>query len=228
MQGLRLRPSRPPRQYLTDTTRLDEDNIVIAVQNVLSDEELNRYVERANQVDRRRGPTAFGNVKPRREVCYTTTGSPFRYSRVQHHTLQYPDHVMELIPIFLDVAGAELTTFLDSDEELYLDDYELSHGVDIVYSCEYPGSGSIGAHSDDELDWPLIIVYSLGQTRYFRIRDKDTGRFTNFEIPHNSVLAMYGNTFQQRYTHQIDRLKSDDEPFDRHSLNIRFTHPSTA
>lgn len=221
MDDLRHRPSRAPRSYTTETTRLDDENIVIAVQNALSEEEIERYIEQASKVDRPRG-MFYGKPKPRKEVCYTVSGSPLRYSGLQHHTMKYPDHVMELIPLFLDMTGAELTTFLGSDEELYLDSYELSHGIDIVYSREYPGSGSIGAHSDDELNWPLIIVYSMGQTRYFRIRNKETREFINFEIPHNSMIAMYGDTFQQLYTHQIDRLKSDEPHYDRHSLNVRF------
>lgn len=100
--------------------------------------------------------------------------------------------------------------------------YQLSHGVDIVYPSTIPGSGSISEHSDLELDWDMVIVYSLGQTRYFKVRDKLTRKVVNVPTPHNSLLVMVGESFQKKYTHSIDRLKKNDVLGYRMSLNARY------
>lgn len=217
----KLKPieSRPLRKFETESLRLDEDNVVILTNNILSEEELEKYIDEASQIARTRGTSAYQKLEPRHKVCYTIDGTPFKYSRTLHETKKYPQYILDLLPTFLNIAKEELSKF---GETIDITDYKLSHGIDIVYSNVYPGSGSIGAHSDDTLHWPLIIVFSLGQTRYFRIRNKDTKEFTNVEIAHNSMLVMYGDSFQKMYTHQIDRLKPKDEEHYRHSLNIRF------
>ena len=212
--------SRSPRKYITSSNQLDDNNYVFIVKDLLDDESLSRYLSDASTVNRVRGDGVFGHKKPRYEICYTIDGNPYRYSNINNETIRYPQHVLELQSILMN-------RFIDESSKLGLqlnkDMFELSTGVDILYTKDLKGSGSIAAHSDDEMHWPLILVYSLGQTRYFRIRNIATKEFTNVEIPHNSLLAMYGEDFQTKYTHQIDKLKDKDELHDRHSLNIRYT-----
>jgi alkylated DNA repair dioxygenase AlkB len=73
------------------------------------------------------------------------------------------------------------------------------------------------------MDWGLVLIFSLGQTRWFRIRRKEgDNQYYNIEMKHNSVLLMHGETFQQLYTHQVDKLSKSDAMYYRLSLNIRF------
>lgn len=212
--------SRAPRTVYDYSIDIDDTNSVLVIPNVLSDSQLEQYINRSIEVDRVRGKSAFGMDKPRIEVAYTIDGNPFSYSGKQHYTTRYPSHVTDIIPILLN----------EVDEELgESSDWELSTGIDIIYPSIFPGSGSIGAHSDDEAmsmygrHWDLILIYSLGQTRYLRVRRRDRiGDYINIPLNHNSLVAMYGPTFQEIYTHQIDRLKKDEPHHDRHSINIRF------
>jgi alkylated DNA repair dioxygenase AlkB len=104
---------------------------------------------------------------------------------------------------------------------------ELSSGVDIVYSSKFPRGGSIGCHSDDEMNWGMVIVLSLGQTRYFRVRRKSDGDWVNVKLGHNSLTVMYGPTFQELYTHQVDKLKEGEPVGIRMSMNARFLLPKS-
>lgn len=199
---------------------LDDNNRILVVPEALNSEERRIYEEASEGIVRVRGKSAFNQLKPRYEVCYTVDGSPMKYSGRTHYTTEYPQHVVDLIPTFLEmlseVAGEDLS------------EYTLSTGIDIVYDSSLPGSGSIGAHSDDECHregrhWDLILIYSIGQTRTMRFRRKEPrGPFIDVPIEDNSLVAMFGPTFQYEYTHQIDRLKKREELGRRHSLNIRF------
>lgn len=217
---LEPRSSRPPALIYDYSIDLDGENSIFYVPDVLPEDELNRYIEEAIEVPRVRGKSAFGQDKPRIEVAYTIDGTPFKYSRQEHYTTTYPEHVMRILPILLDEVNEELGEPTD---------WELSTGIDIVYPASFIGSGSIGAHADDEAlmthgrHWDLILIYSLGQTRYLRVRRKDRqGPYINVPLPNNSLVAMYGPTFQELYTHQIDRLKANEPQYDRHSINVRY------
>lgn len=72
--------------------------------------------------------------------------------------------------------------------------------------------------------WGIVIIFSLGQTRWLRIRSKKhKSQWINVEMSHNSLLVMSGESFQQRYTHQVDKLTKHDIVGNRLSLNVRFT-----
>jgi alkylated DNA repair dioxygenase AlkB len=138
-----------------------------------------------------------------------------KYSRVIHASTAYPPHVTAVLPIFLQAVESRLPSEAPRFRRL-------SYGVDIIYCAEFERGGSIGAHSDNELPWGLVVVFSLGQSRWFRVKHKASNAWFNVEVPHNSVLAMHGADFQPAFTHQIDKL-ADDEPVGvRLSLNFRF------
>jgi alkylated DNA repair dioxygenase AlkB len=78
-------------------------------------------------------------------------------------------------------------------------------------------------HSDNENeDWGLVLILSFGQERWLRIRSKKTGQWYNVKAGPNTLIAMYGSTFQEAYTHQVDKLSEDEEVGVRLSLNVRF------
>jgi len=155
----------------------------------------------------------FGHSKPRKEVCYTTDGLPYLYSGVAHTTTRFPAHVLDVIPRLL----AAVQTLVPSN--LYT---ELCNAVDIVYDTSFDRGGSISAHSDDEGCWGLVLIFSLGQTRWLRVRGKYTKKWTNVEMLDNSLVAMHGCSFQGNYTHQVDKLPVGDVVGQRMSLNVRF------
>lgn len=191
---------------------LDDENAVGLFLNILQPNEIDEYLTEAIKVSRESGISGFG-IKPRKEICYTTDGKPYIYSKKQHTTFEYPNHVLKLINQFLLII----------DNHFPSNPYKfLSNGVDILYDSSFPKGGSISAHKDDEDHWGLIMIYSLGQTRYLRVRNDITKQFYNIKMEHNSLTVMYGETFQKNYTHQVDKLSTNDMIGSRLSLNIRF------
>lgn len=109
------------------------------------------------------------------------------------------------------------------EDKIEIGEYTVpSSAVDICYDGTLERGGSIAAHKDDEEDWGMVIVFSLGQTRYLRVRNDVTKEFVNVEMRHNSLVVMYGDTFQKMYTHQVDRLSPNEPIGTRLSLNVRY------
>lgn len=194
------------------------DASLIVVHNVLPEDELRRYMENAVNVRRTSTASAFGHLKPRREMCYRTAADPsaYAYSGIKHPTELYPEHVQRVI----DILYAKTLAHAPGNEFTVQ-----SLGVDIVYDASFPRGGSIGAHADDEMPWGLVIVFSLGQERVLRVRERATGEFVNVPMPHNSIVAMHGADFQRLYTHQVDKLPKSTEVGTRYSLNVRYLRP---
>ncbi len=191
---------------------LDAENTVGIFGNVLNPEQLSAYLKQAVHVERKSGSAGFGAMKPRKEICYSPNGETYKYSGINHKTVKYPPHVLEVIEIFLEKMKNKNTEYT-----------RLSNGVDIEYSQDFKGGGSINQHQDDEEpDWGLVMVFSLGQTRHLRIRRISDGQYYNIPTWHNSLIIMYGKTFQKLYTHQMDKLKDDADIGTRLSLNVRF------
>lgn len=193
--------------------KLDKNNSLLVQHEVLTANQLTEYLSGAAKITRFSGKAVFNSVKSRHEVCYTISGEPYCYSRLLQPTICYPPHVLNIIPSILEAVES---SFSDNEYK------ELSNGVDILYSNEFVRGGSMGAHSDDEMHWGLVVIFSLGQTRWLRVRKIGNGAFFNVEMRHNSLIAMHGCTFQQLYTHQVDKLYKEEEVQYRLSLNLRF------
>jgi alkylated DNA repair dioxygenase AlkB len=198
---------------------LDAENKLVVVHDLLAPSELDAFVASAVTVPRYTGKSVHNSVKPRRQVCYTMDGMPFFYSGRKHPTVRFPEHVTDLL---LPKCAEALARYIPENRF-----QKLSNGIDILYGPEFARGGSIGAHSDDEMKWGLVVIYSLGQTRWLRLRSTMDGKWTNVEARHNSLIAMYGDTFQSRYTHQIDKLSSTEPVHHRLSLNVRYLSDET-
>lgn len=197
--------------------KLDKENAVLIINDILDSDQLEEYLEEACKVERKSGRSGFG-IKPRREICYSPDGKPYVYSRVKHPTVPYPNHVKTVMDIFLDRIDNLLET-----EEKPPNKYTVpTSAVDIIYDEMFPQGGSISAHKDDEDDWGMVIVFSLGQTRFLRVRRDEDRKWYNVKVVHNSIVVMYGPTFQSLYTHQVDKLYKDEKVGTRLSLNIRY------
>lgn len=216
---------RTPRfahQRVVDTSgvvALTPNCRLVVVDYVLSPDALAAYLAAAARVERRAGPSAYGHTKPRAEVCYHVEGAaPYAYSGRAHFARVYPAHVRALADVLL--ARCEAALPVGARPNAFR---TLSHGVDILYSEDFERGGSIGAHSDDEIaGWGLVLIFSLGQTRWLRIRDKATKQWTNVSLRHNSLVAMHGADFQRLYTHQVDKLHEGEPVGARLSLNLRY------
>ena len=200
---------------------LDTKNCIIIVQNFLSSKDKTTYMTEAHKVIREQGPSVFGHKKPRFELAYSIDGNPYTYSKKSHKTIKYPSHVLNLVPKILEKVK------LCYPDTTYT---QLSHGVDITYTDQLDRGGSIGEHSDDELPWKMVAVISFGQSRTFRIRHKhkQEGKksriIQDIQTKDNSLIIMYGDDFQEKYTHEIPKLSKKIKPETRWSINLRFLH----
>lgn len=197
---------------------LDDTNCILLVQDFLGNDKLRAYREASWDVERYQGKTIFGHLQPRFEKCYTEDGKPYIYSGRSHPTEKYPKHVHGVVSDILDVLK-------EHDPKGC---FRLSHGVDIEYNATLPRGGSIGEHSDDEENWAVVAIFSLGQSRTLRFRRKykESGQpnrnVCHLSTGHNTLVIMYGDTFQQKYTHEVMKLKVGEPVSTRWSLNLRF------
>ena len=221
------RPSYSKQRYVdahgvVDLGYLEPGCSIVVERSVLTPDQVKQYVHDAARVVRVSGPTAGGYSKKRRDVTYYVEGeSSFSYSGQSHYSMPYPPHVLALVPALrAKVVAAQPATTPYS---------RLSHAIDVVYSSEFERGGSIGAHGDvGQPDWGLVIVYSLGQSRWLRVRHRASGEWTNVLMRANSVVAMCGAKFQGAFTHQVDKLAKNESVGTRLSLNVRFGLPRAA
>lgn len=200
---------------------LDPENQLLIFHDVLNPADLALYLNEATQVPRTSTRSGFG-IKPRREICYSPDGSPYKYSGVNHPTREYPQHVLTVMRQFETLINQELAKTSTPLSNPYT---VPSSAVDICYNQEFPRGGSISRHKDDEDEWGMVVIFSLGQTRYLRVRADETGKWWNVKVIHNSLVVMFGPTFQKKYTHQVDKLYEDEPIGVRLSLNIRYKTP---
>jgi len=192
---------------------LDSENAVILQNNMFDLDTLQGIIDHEVETERKSTDLKYA-FTPRYEVCYTTTGRPYTYSGVKRFTQPYPEHILEMINPFLITVQKHLPF-----KNVYT---KMSNGINILYCSDFKKGGSVSAHSDDEMKWGLVIIFSLGQTRWLRIRHKKTKKWTNVKMKHNSIVCMHGPSFQEKYTHQVDKLKDKEPIGNRISINIRF------
>ncbi len=193
--------------------KLDDLNSIIVKNQFLDNENLSQFIKNIANTKRISSYSGFG-IKPRYEVCYTVTGEPYVYSNFSHYTIKFPSYILDIVPNILSII-----------EEFGLDNKykNISHGVNILYSSDFERGGSISAHKDNEMEWGLVIILSYGQSRWLRVRSCSTGKYYNVKMKHNSLICMYGSTFQKKYTHQVDKLNKKEKVGNRISINIRFS-----
>ena len=201
-------------KYLHVDNSVYGNNSLVYVPNVLPPFELETYRAAAAAVgDRVQGAAPFGHKTPRFEVAYTQDGTSYNYGKRKRSTANFPPHVLRILPLlrarFYEATGH--------------DDYRCVYtasptAVDIAYTSKLKRGGKISRHADDECDdWGLVFILSLGQTRWLRCRCNKTKAWVNVCLPDNSLVAMYGATFQQGWTHQVDELPNGAEVGERHS-----------
>jgi hypothetical protein len=219
-------PCRTPafrgQRVIVDAGRHDLDCepgcALVLVDKALDAATLDEYLRGASQMRRVSGRAGFG-MKPRRELCYSAPDEgAYKYSGTTHATVPYPMHVLRVA----DVLFKQFQRLVPDNPFT-----RLSHGIDIIYSAEFPRGGSVAAHADNEQPWGLVLIFSLGQTRWLRVKHTISGKRINVQMRHNSLLAMSGAAFQRRFTHQVDKLARNERVGIRLSLNLRYGLPHT-
>ena len=186
---------------------------IVIIRDAMPEEVVKKYRTCAESVERIQSPSSFGYMTPRYQAHYHPEEKPYVYSRIIHNTTKYPDHVKEM----LDIAEAKLEKWLPAGAQ------QRDHAVDIEYSNRLPQGGSISPHSDDEDQWSKVVIYSMGQTRRFIIRDKETKKAVHsIDLTDNSIVLMNGLEVQQKYTHEVPKLPKRAEVGTRYSLNVRY------
>lgn len=214
-------PNFKKNQKIISTTGhhpLDPVNSVVAVYDVLPQSKRDEIAAIEVGIERRGGKAGYGE-KPREEVCYTLDGNPVKYSGTSHYTVKFPQHLLDIFPIFLNVVQTQLPT-----PNYYTG---LSDGIDILYSDKFVRGGSVSAHKDKGMDWGLIVIYNLGQTRWLRVRRDSDGEYVNVELRDNSLICMCGETFQKNYVHGVEKLPEESPIHPRISINVRFLQTFT-
>ncbi|MEK6420330.1 MAG: alpha-ketoglutarate-dependent dioxygenase AlkB [Burkholderia gladioli] len=87
------------------------------------------------------------------------------------------------------------------------------------------GADGMGWHSDDEPELgeaPVIASISLGATRVFDLRHRETGQVCAYRLTHGSLLVMRGTT-QRDWTHRL--AKAPAVQGERINLTFRFVTP---
>lgn len=199
----------------TQVYELEDGCDIIIVYNFLSQSKRRRYLRRALREERTQWPFYNDKMLPRRSVIYSKKGDGWIYSNSKHPSVKYPDYVLRI------------TSKMErSINKIYPENPcgEISYSSSIVYDSEYERGGGIGAHGDftNEGVWDNIAILNHGQTRWFRVRNVKTREFYNIRAVDNSLIVMHGDTFQQKYTHQVDKLPKSVEVHTRLSLNIRW------
>lgn len=123
----------------------------------------------------------------------------------QYANIQWPENPLSEL----------LTTFIEKINTIV--DFPFNSALCNLYRN---GNDHMGWHRDNEreMDKRLIASLSLGATRTFKIRDRETKEVSSFELEHGSLLLMHN--LQDTHEHCLPkRLKVDDQ-----RLNITFRH----
>lgn len=217
-----------PQNISDDYIHLDNaGNNYISIQtNILTPDQKQQFLKKEAELDRYQ--VAFmGRPIPRYECIF---GDEFNYSGVKRPYLKnVPEHIQNLIDICKSVADKRILEITGQPNKFN----KQSNGIDILYSKDFANGGSLGMHKDNESmkiskkdHWGCIMIYSVGQTRWLRIKRDSDGHYYNVPTIDNSLILMYGDTFQypapDGYTHGIEKLSADDVVGSRVTVNIRF------
>lgn len=138
--------------------------------------------------------------EPRLSTWHALGDLPYTYSGLTRQPLPFTPLLDELRAHCEEIASARFNAVLVN---LYRD-----------------GSDGVGWHADDEPEngaEPVIASVSLGATRRFDLRHRESGTTVKAELEHGSVVVMSGLS-QQCWVHQIAKTKTPVGP----RINLTF------
>lgn len=154
----------------------------------LTTDEADRLFEASQQMSWQQNQIRmFGRMLdlPRLEGMYGDRGCTYRYANVLLEPLPWNNALLQLRERVEDTTGYRYHVVIGNR---YMD-----------------GSQHIGWHRDDSPemgDRPAIASISLGATRKFDVRDRETKETRSFELQHGSLIFMPPG-FQDTHVHRI-------------------------
>lgn len=197
----------PPRtKHQVDSTyaggwTLDyEDNSLWVFPNFLSEMDLKAYVTAASTVTR-----AINDLK------HARTSDSRSFVRYYTGSKQVPAHVNDLaFRVRQRIPGINGLSFV----------------ADHLFGATHAGGGGLWEHS--EVGKQTVVLFSLGQTRYLRLREKrfrakDEKRanyLASVALSHNTVVILHGDTFQRNYKMSMEKFADQDQASTHHLLKL--------
>lgn len=142
------------------------------------------------------------HLQPRLVAWFADAGTSYTYAGLTLQPSTWTNPILEIKAVCEELAG---TTFNSVLLNLYRD-----------------GNDTVGWHSDNEPELgrdPTIVSVSLGTTRRFDLRHKQTKETVKVALASGSALVMAGRT-QTAWSHQVPRTKKVMEP----RINLTFRH----
>jgi alkylated DNA repair dioxygenase AlkB len=176
--------------------------------NFLGADSADRYLDELLQNNpwEQRAITMFGKTidEPRLSTWHSTQNLPYTYSGLLRTPALWTPLLSELLELCQSASGAKFNSVLIN---LYRD-----------------GNDSMGWHADNEKangPDPTIASISLGASRRFDLRHRESKESIRTELTHGSLLVMSGKS-QNAWHHQIPKSKRVTEP--RINLTFRLVH----
>lgn len=181
----------PLSPYKKQSLKLPDSDISY-YHNFLGDEDADHYLRifKTTVLWQQDDIKVFGKVypQPRLTALFGNNGKPYSYSNITMQPNEFSKELLTIKKKIEQLCNVDFTTCLLN---LYRD-----------------GKDSNGWHSDDEKELgenPVIASISLGQERYFHLRNKkDKKQKTKLLLGHGSLLLMKGGT-QHHWQHQIPK-----------------------
>lgn len=127
--------------------------------------------------------------QPRLTAWYGDAGKTYSYSGTRLTPTPWTDTLSTLRDEVARIADARFNSVLAN---LYRD-----------------GNDGVGWHADNERELgtnPVIASVSLGATRRFDLKHRDTGELVRVDLPAGSLLVMSGQS-QHKWVHRIAKTK---------------------
>lgn len=142
----------------------------------------------------------FGRKIPLPRLTAWYGSHAYGYSGIQHQPSPFTPVLSDLSLVAERLSGQSLNSVLIN---LYRD-----------------GRDSMGWHSDDEKSLgpePVIVSLSLGGTRRFQFKHRQSGGLISIDLTHGSCLIMQGRC-QACWRHQVPKTKKQVDP----RINLTF------
>ena len=189
-------------------TIVDDDGLVSYAENYLEPDEAQNLFQSLMQklAWRQESYTIYGKsvLAPRLVAWYGDANAVYTYSGIRHQPLPWNRELLEI----RDRIGASCQREFNS----------------VLANLYRTGADSMGWHADQEPELgpnPFIASLSLGETRTFKLRHRQSKRVVKLELTSGSLLLM-GGELQHHWQHCVPKTVLDKTA--RINLTFRLVH----
>lgn len=194
-----------------DSKKLNDDNMIVIVTNLLSASERTKFIQESYTQERPPAKKGGNHNK----IEWTRNGKPYAFDPEPHLTKTFASHIQLIGTKVLE----QIRKKGETEHDLMDSATEYEYGVDMAEG------GNIEKMNDTEGEWKHVAFYGLGQTRYLRITKKGARGFINIPLHDNFLVICSGTNFQQDYYHQVDTLPSEHPMATSLLVKTRFRKP---